>query len=254
MQGVTLKEYRSQKTDIPDYSAVIFSGRTMVDNFFRICEEARINIPETMKYFCSTEAIALYLQKYIVYRKRKIFFSDGNFNNFMELIIKHKEEKFLLVLSEPHNPEIPDTMERLKLNFSKIILSRTIANDLSDLKINDYDLLMFYSPSEITSLVSVFGTENLPMIATFGDNTTRTAIEAGLTVNIMAPSAACPSMVKAADILISSVKAGKSIEPVSITVPRKSEEFLKAQESKPLKKTRTKRKVAEAAETEPSGK
>lgn len=247
INGVTLKEFRSQKVDILSHTAVIFTGRAMVDNFFRICEEARISIPETMKYFCNTEAIALYLQKYIVYRKRKIFFSDGNFNNFMELIIKHKDEKFVLALSEPHNPEIPETMERLGLQHSKLILSRTVSADLSAVDVKKYDLLIFYSPSEITTLISTFGTENLPMIATFGDNTTRTAIDAGLTVSVNAPSAQCPSMVKAADILISSVKEGKVIVPVSITQSRKSEEFIKAQEAKPVKKTRARRKPTEEA-------
>ncbi len=245
INGVTLKEFRSQKVDVLSHTAVIFTGRAMVDNFFRVCEEARISIPETMKYFCNTEAIALYLQKYIIYRKRKIFFSDGNFNNFMELIIKHKDEKFILAMSEPHNPEIPETMERLNLQFSKIILSRTVAADLDDVDVRNYDLLVFYSPSEISTLVGKFGTENMPHIATFGDNTTRTAIEAGLTVSIMAPSVQCPSMVKAADILITTVKSGKEVEPVSVALPRKSEEFIKAQEAKPQRKTRARRKPVE---------
>ena len=109
IEGVSLKEFRSQRTEILDYSAVIFTSRTTIDNFFRIAEEARITIPEGMKYFCITEAVALYLQKYIVYRKRKIFFADGKFDSFMELILKHKDERFILALAEPHNPEIPQT-------------------------------------------------------------------------------------------------------------------------------------------------
>ena len=102
--GVSLKEFRSQRVEILSHSAVIFTSRAMIDNFFRICEEARITVPESMKYFCNSEAVALYLQKYIVYRKRKIFFADSTFTNFMELIVKHKDENFLLTLTEPAKP------------------------------------------------------------------------------------------------------------------------------------------------------
>lgn len=243
IEGVTLKEFRSQRVEILEHSAIIFTSRTTIDNFFRICEEARINIPESMKYFCNTEAIALYLQKHIVYRKRKIFFANGQFNNFMELIIKHKNERFVLTLSEPHNPEIPLTLERLKLNFAKVIFAKTVSNDLSDLKLSDYDLLAFYSPSEITALVSTFGNEGLPLLATFGESTAKTANEAGLTLSTMAPSPTAPSMVKAVENLLCLVKAGKEIEPVIFSHSRKAEEFIKAQEAKPVKRTRKRKPV-----------
>ncbi|MFQ9503200.1 MAG: uroporphyrinogen-III synthase [Alistipes indistinctus] len=128
---------------------MIFTSRTTIDSFFRICEEARIAVPESMKYFCNTEAVALYLQKYIVYRKRKIFFADGAFANFMELLNKHKEEKYLLTVSEPHKPEMPLAMEKLRLTFDKVVLARTVSADLSGINVNDYDMLVFYSPSEI---------------------------------------------------------------------------------------------------------
>ena len=113
--GVSLKEFRAQRVEILDHTAVIFTSRTTVDSFFHICEEARITVPETMKYICQTEAVALYLQKYIVYRKRKISFADGTFTSFIELIVKHKDEKFLLALSEPHRPELPETLAKLRL-------------------------------------------------------------------------------------------------------------------------------------------
>ena len=244
--GVSLKEFRSQRIEILDHSAVIFTSRTTVDSFFRLCEEARLTVPETMKYFCNTEAVALYLQKYIVYRKRKIFFANGKFDDFMELILKHKDEKFLLTLSEPHNPEIPETMAKLKLDFSKVILAKTIGADLDDVDVNKYDLLAFYSPSEISSLVSAFGTGPLPLIATFGNGTTAAACAAGLTVSTMAPTPQVPSMAKAIDILISRLDAGEKVEPVVMEGSRKSEEFLKAQESKPAKKARARKKPAEA--------
>jgi len=130
LEGVTLKEFRSQRVEILEHSAVIFTSRTTIDNFFRICEQARITIPEGMKYFCNTEAVALYLQKYIVYRKRKIFFADGTFSALVELIAKHKDEKFLLTLSEPHKPELPMALEKMKLRFDKVILARTVSADL----------------------------------------------------------------------------------------------------------------------------
>lgn len=249
VQGISLKEFRSQRVEILDYSAIIFTSRNTVDNFFRIVEEARVNIPESMKYFCNTEAVALYLQKYIVYRKRKIFFADGQFNNFMELIIKHKEERFVLALSEPHNPEIPLTLERLKVRFASVIFSRTVAADVNDLKMNDYQIAAFYSPSEILSLVAAFGTDNLPMIVTFGETTTKTAVEAGIKVYGMAPSPAAPSMVKAVELLTTEIRAGQEVTPIEVSVSRKAEEFIKAQEAKPVKKSRAKRKPAASAKT-----
>ncbi len=242
--GVSLKEFRSQRIEILDHSAVIFTNRITVDSFFRLSEEARVAVPETMKYFCNTEAIALYLQKYIVYRKRKIFFADGKFDSFMELILKHKDEKFLLTLTEPHNPEIPDTMKRLKFDFSKAIMAKTISADLSDVDVRKYDLLAFYSPSEISALVENFGTDSLPLVATFGNGTTSSACGAGITVSAMAPTPEAPSMAKAVDILIGKINSGQPVEPVKVLGNCQSEEFIKAQEAKPSKKTRTRKKTA----------
>lgn len=244
MEGVSLKEYRSQRTDILEHTAVIFTSRTTIDHFFRICEEARITVPETMKYICNTEATALYLQKYIVYRKRKIFFANGSFSNLMELIMKHKEEKYLLVLSEPHKPEIPETLTKLKIKFDKVILSRTVSEDLSGLNISKYDLLAFFSPSEIASLVGAFGTTDMPMIATFGNGTTRAAIDAGLTVNVMAPTPEAPSMAKAIELFIKKINGGEEVPPVVLTDNKQAEEFLKNHETKPAKKRPSSKKTS----------
>ncbi len=244
--GVSLKEFRSQRVEILDHSAVIFTSRTTVDSFFRICEEARIAIPESMKYFCNTEAIALYLQKYIVYRKRKIFFADGKFDTFMELILKHKEENFLLTITEPNNGEIPNTLERLKLKFDKVTFAKTVSADMDGLVPADYDLLVFYSPAEIHTLVSSFGTEGLPMIATFGNGTACAASAAGLSVSTMAPTPEAPSMVKAVDLFIGKVNSGKKVDPVVVNGNCKSEEFIKAQEAKPVRKPRIRKKPESA--------
>ena len=250
IEGVSLKEFRSQRTEILDYSAVIFTSRTTVDNFFRIAEEARVNIPETMKYFCMTEAVALYLQKYIVYRKRKIFFADGKFDSFMELILKHKDERFILALAEPHNPEIPQTLERLKLNFRSLIFAHTVSANLDDVNIKDYDLLVFYSPNEIASLVAKFGTEDIPMIAVLGENTAKAAVEAGLKIYMKAPAPGIPNIAKGIEMLIADAKAGKELQPIEFSHSHKAENFIKAQEAKPAKRSRAKRKPADGTTPE----
>lgn len=240
--GVSLKEFRAQRVEILTHTAVIFTSRTTVDSFFRICEDARITIPETMKYICQTETVALYLQKYIVYRKRKISFADGSFNSFIELIVKNKEEKFLLTLSEPHKPELPEALAKLKLSFDPVILARTVtADDLDDLKLADYGLLALYSISDVKALVDRFGTDDLPAVAVFGEGTLRAAIEAGITVLANAPTPEAPSMVKAIDIFLSKTQKGEEIMPVTLADNSHKEEFLRAQQSKLAKKSRIRR-------------
>lgn len=245
VQGVSLKEFRSQRVEILEHTAVIFTSRTTIDSFFRICEEARIAIPEGMKYFCNTEAVALYLQKYIVYRKRKIFFADGTFSNFMEVILKHKEEKFLLTLSEPHKPEMPLAMEKLKLQFHKVILARTVSADLDAVDIQKYDMLVFYSPSEIASLVSKFsGINGSPKIATFGHGTTKAAIAEGLKISVMAPTPEAPSMTKAIDLFLKKIAAGEEVAPVTLDEESPDLAYIQAQAAKPAKRSRTAAKPA----------
>ncbi|MDR0907687.1 MAG: uroporphyrinogen-III synthase [Rikenellaceae bacterium] len=248
VEGVSAKEFRSQRVEILEHTAIIFTSRTTIDNFFRICEETRTIVPETMKYLCNTEAVALYLQKYIVYRKRKISFADGSFNRFMELILKHKNEKFLLTLSEPHKPEIPETLTRLKIKFDPVILARTVSSDLSDVDLAKYQLLVFYSPSEIKTLTEKFPGAKMPMIATFGETTTRKAIESGLTVSTMAPSAVAPSMARALDIFIGEINAGR--QPETVTSPadnRQADEFVRAHQTKEMRRDKAKKKSAAVA-------
>lgn len=242
--GVSLKEFRAQRIAILDHTAVIFTSRMTVDSFFKICEEARITVPETMKYICNTEAVALYLQKYIVYRKRKISFADGSFTSLMELIIKHKNERFLLALSEPHKPELPDALEKLKMNFSPVILAKTIAADMEGLNPAEYDVMALYSPSDVKSVVENFDVKKLPVISTFGEATLRAALDAGMKVKASAPSPEAPSMAKALDIYISKVKRGETVAEVEVKVDEQKEEFIRAQQSKLMKKSRS-RSVAE---------
>ena len=239
--GVSLKEFRQQRVEILDHTAVIFTSRTTVDSFFRICEEARVTVPETMKYICQTEAVALYLQKYIVYRKRKISFADGSFTSLIELIIKHKDEKLMLALSEPHRPELPETLAKLRLAVDPVILARTVAADLDGVKMEDYDLLALYSPSDVKTLVEKFGTEGLPAVAVFGEGTLRAALDAGITVQANAPTPQAPSMVKAIDLYIDKVRKGEEIPPVELTIDARKEEFIRNQQHKLSKKPRTRR-------------
>ena len=237
--GVSLKEFRAQRTEILDHTTMIFSSRTTIDSFFRICEEARITVPETMKYICNTEAVALYLQKYIVYRKRKISFADGTFNSLLELIVKHKDEKFILALTEPFKPELPETLSKLKLKVDPVVFARTVAADMSELKPEEYDIIALYSPSDVKALCENFDVEKLPVVATFGEATLRAAIDAGLKVKASAPSPEAPSMVKALDIYCRKVEEGLSVEDAELKEDLDKEEFIRAQQSKLQKKTRT---------------
>ena len=237
--GVSLKEFRSQRIEILDHTAVIFTSRTTVDSFFKVCEEARITVPETMKYICNTEAVALYLQKYIVYRKRKISFADGSFTGLLELIIKHKSEHLLLALSEPHKPELPDTLTKLKINYSPVILAKTIAADMSELNPSQYDVMALYSPSDVKSVTEHFKIEELPVIATFGEATLRAALDAGMSVKASAPSPEAPSMAKALDLYINKIKRGEVVADAEVKNDEAKEEFIRVQQNKLAKKSRT---------------
>ena len=237
--GVNLKEFRAQRTEILDHTTLIFSSRTTIDSFFHICEEARITVPETMKYICNTEAVALYLQKYIVYRKRKISFADGTFNSLLELIVKHKDEKFILALTEPFKPELPEALSKLKLKVDPVVFARTVAADMSELKPEEYDIIALYSPSDVKALAENFDVDKLPVVATFGEATLRAAKEAGLKVKASAPSPEAPSMVKALEIYCNKVAEGMEIEDAEVMESLDKEEFIRAQQSKLQKKTRT---------------
>ena len=204
VEGIDVKEFRKQRISILDHSAVIFTSRTAIDHFFRICEESRITVPEAMKYFCISEATAFYLQKYIVYRKRKIFHSTGKFPDLVDIIKKHKEEKFLLPLSDIHKQEVPDLLHKAKIKYTKAIFHRTVSSDLSDIKEIDYDVLVFFSPSGIASLFQNFPNfkQNDIAIASFGPATAKAVTEAGLRLDIQAPMPQAPSMTAALELFI----------------------------------------------------
>jgi len=204
VEGVTAREFRQEKVDLGVHSAVIFTSKTAIDHYFRMAEETRVSIPDTMKYFCISEATAYYLQKYIVYRKRKIFYGNGQIADLIETMNKHKDENFLLPLSAAHKEEIPILLEAAKFEFSKAILYRTECSDLSDLADVNYDVLVFYSPSGIKSLFQNFPEfkQNETKIASFGAKTAKAAEEAGLRLDITAPQPQAPSMTMALENFI----------------------------------------------------
>jgi uroporphyrinogen-III synthase len=197
-EGVAAREFRQCRVDILAHGAVFLTSKTAVDHYFRICEEMRITVPDSMKYFCTSESIANYLQKYIIYRKRKIFFGT-KIEELLEMMHKHRDEKIFLPLSDPHKPEIPRMLDKKKYKYTKAILYRIIHNDLSDVDIKDYDVLAFYSPSEIKSLFHNFPDyeQGEAKIACFGPATTKAAKAAQLRIDIQAPRPQIPSLTMA---------------------------------------------------------
>lgn len=205
VEGVSVKEFRQSRIDILAHTAVIFTSRHAIDHFFRVAEEMRISIPDSMKYFCISETVAYYLQKYIVYRKRKIFFSaTGKFKDLMDSIKKHKDENYLVPVSNAHKEEIPLTLEKNSIKYTKSVLYKTVCSDLSDLAEVNYDILVFYSPSGIKSLFQNFPDfeQNNTKIASWGEKTAKAAEEAGLRLDIMAPAPNAPSMTMALEQFI----------------------------------------------------
>ena len=198
IEGVTAREFRQYRVEILAHGAVFLTSKTAVDHYFRICEEMRITVPDSMKYFCTSEQIANYLQKYIIYRKRKIFFGS-KIDELMEIMHKHREEKIFLPLSDPHKPEIPKLLDKKKYKYTKVILYRTVSSDLPDVNIKDYDILAFYSPTEIKSLFHNFPDyeQGETKIACFGPTTVKAAKAAHLRIDIQAPRPQIPSLTMA---------------------------------------------------------
>lgn len=196
VEGVESLDFRQQRVDILEHSAVIFTSRNAVDHFFRLTKDMRITVPDTMKYFCMSEAIAYYLQKYIQFRKRKIFFGNGKFSELMDSIRKHKSESFLLPCSDILKPSIPDTLEKENVRFTKAMMYRTVCSDLSDLADVKYDMLVFFSPSDIESLFKNFPDfeQNNTRIAVFGPTTAQAVKDANLRIDVLAPNPKAPSM------------------------------------------------------------
>ena len=208
VEGLTAREFRQQRVNILDHTAVVFTSRHAIDNFFKLAKEMRITIPEDMKYFCVTETISLYIQKYVQYRKRKVFFgTTGKIEDLLPTMAKHKAEKYLVPQSSVHNDVIKQLLDSKKLNHTECVMYRTVSNDFTDeeIKTFDYDMLVFFSPNGIQAL-----TKNFPdfkqgdlHIATFGPSTAKAVEDAGLRLDLQAPTEKCPSMSSALDDYLS---------------------------------------------------
>lgn len=199
VEGVSGKEVRIQKVDLNNFTAIILTSRNAVDHYFRIAEELRFKVPDTMKYFCQSEAVAFYLQKYVVYRKRKIYVGKRTFQELSPLIKKYKNEKFLLPSSDKLKPQIPELINELGVSWKQATFYKTVVSDLSDLENVYYDILVFFSPSGIKSLFENFPDfeQNNTRIAVFGNTTVQAATDKGLRVDIKAPTPETPSMTMA---------------------------------------------------------
>ena len=205
VEGLSAKEFRQSKISISDYTAVIFTARTAIDHFFRLCEEMRITIPDTMKYFCTTESIALYLQKYIVYRKRKIFHGNtGKLDDLLPFLMKHNKEKFLYAISSVHKDEDLNILDKNNINYTKAVMYRTVSNDFGPDEKFDYDMLLFFSPSGIDSLLKNFPDfkQEDVKIGCFGATTAKAVRDAGFRLDIEAPSVKAPSMTAALELYL----------------------------------------------------
>ena len=219
--GIPCREFRQQRVNIGDFTAIILTSRNAVDHFFKISEEMRQPISDDVKYFCASEAISLYLQKYVTYRKRKVFAGRTNFNDLMEIIRKHKDENFLLPCIENHKIDIPKLLDKEDISYNKAVISRTVSESLSKIDLIRYDMYVFFSPSGITSLF-----ENEPefkqgdkIIAVFGKTTLEEAKNRGLKPQIVAPTKEAPSMAMAIDNYLDKLQKNKR---KSATLAKKS--------------------------------
>jgi uroporphyrinogen-III synthase len=199
VEPIAAKDFRKDRINILEYTAVIFTSRNAADNFFRICTEMRVNVPESMKYFCVSESTAFYLQKFVVYRKRKIFYGKQTITDLMDVIKKHRKEKFLVPCTDIHKQEIFETLDANDIEYTKAVIYKTVASDLSDLANVNYDVLVFFSPSGIKSLLKNFPKfkQSTTRIAAFGPTTAQAVHDAGLRLDIQAPVPAAPSMTMA---------------------------------------------------------
>jgi len=196
VEQISAMDFLKERIRILDYSAVIMTSRTAIENFFRICKETRVEVPSKLNFFCSSEAYALYLQKFTTYRKRKIFFPKTKDKNIKDLILKHRNNKFFFPCSNISNSDLPEFLVENNIKYKMGILYKTISSDLTDLELNNYDIIAFFSPAGIKSLQENFPEfkQNDIRIAAFGENTMKAVKDAGYRLDIMAPSPQAPSM------------------------------------------------------------
>ncbi len=211
VEGIDAQEFRTQKVEIAKHTGIILTSKNAVDHYFRIAQELRFDVPDTMKYFCISEAVAYYLQKYVAYRKRKIFFGKQRIEDLVDVLKKHKKELFLLPCADRLRDDIPQTLTNNNLNFTKAVLYRTVASDLSDLENVYYDMLVFYSPGGVESLLKNFPDfkQKNTYIAAFGPTTAQAIVDNNLRLDLHAPQPNAPSMTGAIENFVKSEKKGK---------------------------------------------
>lgn len=209
IQTLTAKEFRTQRINLAEYTAIVFSAKSTIDAYFSLCEELRIQVPETMKYFCTTESIALYLQKHIIYRKRKIFFGNGTVQSIIGTITaKHKGENFLITCTDNLRPEVSAAFSAANLKNNSAILNKGVSSDLKQIDLSNYQMVVFYSPSDVKSLL-----ENYPdfnqgdlKFAAYGSGTQKALTDAGISIEVMAPTPQAPSVAKAVMLHLDSIQ------------------------------------------------
>lgn len=209
VEGLSGKEFRKQRIDINEFTAIIFTSRYAVDHFFRICEELKVKVSQDMKYFCITEAVALYLQKFILYRKRKVFFSaDGSNAGLLEVIGKHKNEKYIFPVSDTAKNDIAQYLIKHSIKYAEATLYRMVSNDIAPVMESSYDMIVFFSPFSVQTLFehNPAFKQNGTMIGAFGPTTSKAVEDSGLRLDIKAPAPNAPSMVSALEMFLGGVK------------------------------------------------
>ena len=260
VEGLTSKEFRQSKVNVPDYSAIILTARTAIDHFFRLCKELRYNVPDTLKYFCVSETVAHYLQKYVIYRKRKIFYSEtGLMEDLIPIIAKHHKETYLMPVSDVHNDKAV-VLDNNKVKYVKAVMYRTVSNDFKPGEPFDYDMLVFFTPAGIKSYTTNFPDymDRKVVIAAMGSTTLEAASQAGLKVDVtISPEA--PSMASAIALYLkkaqaaeekAAAKAAKEAKTSSkpAAKPAKAEDNAAAKRSAAAKKAAATRKAKADAE------
>lgn len=248
IEAVPGQEFRQERINVLDHTAVILTSRNAVDHFFRMCKELRITVPESMKYFCVSESVAYYVQKYIVYRKRKVFIGRLTFRDLMDVIKKHKSERFLVPCSDIQKAEIPMLLDKAGVNYTNAVFYRTVASDLSDMRKVHYDMLVFFSPGGVESLRKNFPDyeQKDTLIAAFGPTTSKAVRDAGLRLDIKAPLPEAPSMTGAIELYL---KKGDQADPKATKASpvRKVAAKAKAVVKKTVKKTTAKKAAVKKA-------
>ncbi|MBS1939000.1 MAG: uroporphyrinogen-III synthase [Bacteroidetes bacterium] len=243
IEGVPGQDFRQERINILDHSAIVLTSRNAVDHFFRMCKELRLTVPESMKYFCVSESVAYYVQKYIVYRKRKVFIGKNTFGDLMDVIKKHKDERFLVPCSDIQKAEIPLLLDKAGVNYTNAVFYRTVASDLSDLRDIKYDMLVFFSPGGVESLKKNFPEyrQNDTIMAAFGPTTARAVRDGGFRLDIEAPLPEAPSMTGAIELFLKKGgKAAPAPPPPSPSPAKKAANAVKKAVKKATKPTASK--------------